>query len=225
MTAAPVFKPDDFVADANTLHPALRMYLCESRVLGTMLKHPLVCQVPFYSSNFANQQFERKLEIVQEHLRKREYHMALHIYERYHRLPQVYQWFRAGKLNLPMLRRLLKFAWPDTEDPPYEDCLEMFLTAGYTSDTRKKLKGVLTLYRGDSKRRHNMEWSLQRKTAEWFARRWWCKTPWVATTQIDASSVLAYFVGRGEAEVIVHPKTLGKVKYERILPLPANQLR
>lgn len=214
----PQWTPEDFSTDVSKLLPELRDHIYPNARLGPMLKHPLVCQVPFYSSKFANTQYEYKAAKVAELMKKRQFDHVLFIYERYSRLPVLYEWFREGFLRLPMLRQCLRYAWPDTEDPPYEQALEMFLTAGYTSDTRKKLKGMLTLYRGDSRKRHNMEWSLKRETAEWFARRFSCKTPWLATTQVDASEALAYFTCRGEEEVIVPPMVLKHVTYERLKP-------
>jgi hypothetical protein len=220
MTAAvlPEWNAETFSTDRNKLHPDLRDHIYPNSKLGPILKHPLVVQVPFYSAQFANQMYEAKLPRVQEYVKKRQFTSALCIYERFCRLNLVYEWFRAGRLNITNLRKCLRYAWPDTEDPPYEQALEMFETAGYTSDTKKKLKGTLTLYRGDSRKRHNMEWSLERKTAEWFARRWHCKTPWLAITTVDASQALAYFTCRNEEEVIVNPRSLQKVKYERLKP-------
>jgi hypothetical protein len=217
----PTLDPNDFIPDPALLRPELRMWLFRSSRIGLMLKHPLVCQVPFYAAPLANKQYEYVLPIVQDLEKKKEFLNTLSVfYQRYHRLPKLYEWFRDGRLNVTRLRKLLAFAWPDTEDPPYADCLEMFETAGFTTDTRKRLpKGMLTLYRGDTKRRYNMEWSLQRQTAEWFARRWNPKTSWVATTQVPRDAALAYFVGRGEAEVIVNPASITKVSYEK-LPAP-----
>lgn len=209
-----------FNPDPAALVPALQGHVYEGTMRGPILKHPLVVQVPFYSADFANAMYSQKIKLVNKLIAKREYAHAIQIYERFCRLGTVYDWFRDGRLKAPMLRKLLKFAWPDTEDPPYEQALEMFLTAGYTSDNRKKLKGKLTLYRGDTAKRHNMEWSLSRKTAEWFARRWNPKTSWLATTEIDVSSgaVLAYFTGRGEEEVIVWPQLIKHVTYEKLAP-------
>jgi hypothetical protein len=217
-TALPQWTEETFSTDRNKLIPELRDHIYPNARFGPMLRHPLVVQVPFYSAQFANDMYQAKLPRVQEYEKKRQFAEALCIYERFCRLNKVFEWFRAGRLNTAKLRQCLRYAWPDTEDPPYADALEMFESAGYTSDTRKKLKGILTLYRGDSRKRHNMEWSLQRKTAEWFARRWYCKTPWVATTQIDADQALAYFTCRGEEEVIVNPRALTSVTYERIKP-------
>jgi hypothetical protein len=218
MTAAMRWTAEDFIADEKLLVPALQGHIYPNERLGAVLKHPFVCQVPFYSSKFANTQYEYKAAKVAELMKKRQFDHVLFIYERYSRLPVLYEWFREGFLRLPMLRKCLRFAWPDTEDPPYADALEMFMTAGYTSDTRKKLTGMLTLYRGDSCKRHNMEWSLQRSTAEWFARRYSCKTPWLAITQVDASNALAYFTCRGEAEVIIPPTVIEKVDYVKLKP-------
>ena len=202
--------------DPKALLPVLQPHVYRSRTFGHMLKHPLVVQVPLYSADMANKIYTRKVELVEGLLAKGEYDHALQIYERFCRLTMLHEWFTEGRLKLPMLRKCLRFAWTDTEDPPYEEALEMFIAAGYTSDKHRRLKGTLTLYRGDSTERYNMEWSLSRKTAEWFARRFDCKTPVLAITEIDASKALAYLTNRGEEEVIVNPADIGDVKFVRL---------
>lgn len=204
--------------DPKKLVPELRRCIEHSEVLGPCLKHWLVVQVPFWSATRANELLRLKTERVLQALDDKDHMQVLSVWvERHARLMTLYHWHREGRLrNVAELRRLLAFAWPDTEDPPYREALEMFRHAGYTSDRPKKDKptGVLTLYRGDSEHRYNIEWSLSRDVAVWFARRYSCPTPVVAKTYVDSRFILGYFAGRQEQEVIVDPDRIKEVTYE-----------
>ena len=52
-----------------------------------------------------------------------------------------------------------------------------------------------------------MSWTLEQKTAEWFAHRFG-EDGTVYEAQIPKQYIYALFNGRGEAEVIVDPKCL-----------------
>lgn len=61
-------------------------------------------------------------------------------------------------------------------------------------------------------------WTLDRSRAEWFARRY-PGNPQVATIEILKAEVLAYFSGRDEQEIVIHPATLdgiSDIKIEEI---------
>jgi len=72
---------------------------------------------------------------------------------------------------------------------------------------------------GESRRRtlrsryaRGLAWTLDRDKADWFARRWPGNEPRVYTAQIDAGRILGYFVGCNEAEVVVDPADLPRLR-------------
>ena len=73
------------------------------------------------------------------------------------------------------------------------------------------LPDPVTVYRGVTSYNANhirrMSWTLDRKTAEWFARRFG-ENGTIYQARISKNSVYAYFNRRNEAEIIVNPKSL-----------------
>jgi len=66
----------------------------------------------------------------------------------------------------------------------------------------------LTVYRGFRRPGKHLapSWTLDRARAEWFARRPLDRNKgYVATTTVAKSSVMAYFTGRGEQEIVLEP--------------------
>jgi len=79
---------------------------------------------------------------------------------------------------------------------------------------RKKFNAMpelLTIYRGFSLEgaEFGWSWTLDRKMAEWFARRYTGK-PKVATLTISKGAVLAYIGQRKESEIVIHPDYIGE---------------
>ena len=74
-----------------------------------------------------------------------------------------------------------------------------------------ELDEVVTVYRGvtpyNEENIRALSWTLDRKTAEWFAGRFG-ESGTVYEAQISKAHIHAVFLGRGESEVIVDPKHL-----------------
>ncbi len=74
-----------------------------------------------------------------------------------------------------------------------------------------ELDDIITIYRGvtpyNAKNVRALSWTTDIKKAEWFANRFG-QSGTVYKTQISKAKVLAYFMGRGESEIIVNPKEL-----------------
>ena len=87
----------------------------------------------------------------------------------------------------------------------------------------QSLGDPVTVYRGvasaDKGNVKALSWTLDRKTAEWFAHRFG-KDGTVYTAQIKKDDICAYFSGRKESEVIVNPDRL-----EKIMVAPRQQIR
>ncbi len=86
----------------------------------------------------------------------------------------------------------------------------------------QELEDPVTIYRGvtsyNAKNIRALSWTLDRKTAEWFAHRFG-EEGTVYEAQIQKSHILAFFGGRNEAEVIVDPKHL-----EQIMEAPEPEM-
>lgn len=132
----------------------------------------------------------------------------------------------ADRLSRRELRRVLRENWDrcDAHRPFREDFLELFRRAGYVSDTRRKPRGVLTIYRGNLSHGQppaGLSWTLSVDVARWFAQ--YCATsgranylgmgleggdPTIWRAKINAEDILGYFIGRKEREVVVDPATI-----------------
>ena len=83
------------------------------------------------------------------------------------------------------------------------------------------LEDTVTVYRGvtpyNAKNIRALSWTLDRKTADWFAHRFG-EEGTVYEAQIRKEHILALFTGRNESEVIVDPRHL-----EQIMESPEPQ--
>jgi len=208
--------------DTSKLHPDLKPFLSTNDApFPVVLKHPLVFSVPFFSYIAANRMYEEKTKKLAEFLDAKQFDSAIWLYERPYRIDILYDWyFTEKRIDLDALRQMLPGIWSDTEFPEQFGLKprRLFMEAGYCSDTDKKLTGTLTVYRGDASKTTGIEWSLSKKTATWFAKRFGCKTPVLATGQADAKDVLAYITNRKEEEVIILPENVQNVKYTKLTP-------
>lgn len=123
---------------------------------------------------------------------------------------------------------LLADAWMRSENPNNDanlskgELVAMFKAADQTclmeASELNELHGLddtVTVYRGvtpyNGKNIRALSWTLEPRTAEWFANRFGEEgTVYEAT--IDKSHILALFNGRNEAEVIVDPKYLRDIE-------------
>ena len=77
----------------------------------------------------------------------------------------------------------------------------------------KELPDEITVYRGVNSvgRILSLSWTTDLETAKWFAKRW-TKDGKVCKGKIKKEYVLAYFLGRGESEVIIEFNKLTDVE-------------
>jgi len=79
------------------------------------------------------------------------------------------------------------------------------------------LPDSLTIYRGfrEDGGEYGWSWTLDKVKAEWFARRS-AGVPMVASATIPKRVALAYFGGRNEAEIVMHPDQYANVTIEAL---------
>ncbi len=79
----------------------------------------------------------------------------------------------------------------------------------------ERLRDRVTIYRGvisyNEKSAKGLSWTLSQEKAEWFAHRFG-EEGTVYKAEIDKAHILAYFGGRGEAEIVVEPKYLENIQ-------------
>lgn len=198
---------------------------------------PMVVQHPFASSGFMlfpGDEFPIDITKNAENLNRwREYMSGLidkadNAYQIFIMLNKTYglTFLKYAKQYLSMkdLSEILADAWIQSENPNMDanvtksELAAMFKQADkaalMTNEERKRLSEMddtITIYRGvtpyNAKNVRALSWTTDIKKAEWFANRFG-QSGTVYKTQISKAKVLAYFMGRGESEIIVNPKEL-----------------
>lgn len=192
---------------------------------------------------------KRKLEGVDRAMRRQDYWAVVMMWtERPFRLEKFWQLVADGHLlfHTSSYNHLLADVWVDCESPHVnrDIWVAAFLGADRYGtltmeerEARKALPTTLTVYRGTTKdeasgtdpwrdAQYGLSWTLSRKTAEWFARRWSThreSEPAVLESTIERHRVFGPFDGRGEAEIVVpYAKYLSPVAVD-ILEDPSCQ--
>ena len=132
--------------------------------------------------------------------------------------------FAEPHLSKEEFSKLLGDAWVRSENPNDDpnftkrDLIAMFKRADkqalMTEEDYKQWQGLdetITVYRGvtshNAKNIKALSWTLDRQTADWFARRFE-EEGTVYEAQINKKDIYAYFGERCESEVVVDPKGL-----------------
>lgn len=208
---------DQLLADSREpLHDDLAQYLTEVTVLGPYVRHPLVFG-PASLPGALNRQLEQKRVLLAEAHASRDWKRVFWLYERPYRMSMLGSFYETGDITLDELRDVLPGVWIDTEFPHSFGALPrtLFTATGFLTDAPSvfaALPETLTIYRGS--RAHirpsarEISWTLARGCAEKFARRLGRRDGAVWRGDVKKSDVLAYFEGRGEAEVVVTPRRI-----------------
>lgn len=209
----------DDPTDWTKLHEDLKPFYEKKggKLKWPMLRSPLVYQVPFLSWKLANESYLAKKKAVSERLAQGNLAGACFFYERPYRLSIIYEWMHQGMNVKPFFAD----AWRDTElpdsvlaKPMYR---EMFLELGFLTDVEglkfADLPSHVTVYRGSQFRwRRGLAWSRSLQTAQFFANRFSRDGYKVWTTTVPKSAILAWLDGRGEQEVVLHPRKIKVVE-------------
>ena len=209
--------------NAPELHPDLATYLTE-RAGMTMLQHPLLYQVPYFPTlaGLMNRIYAQKQKRLHSLLDENRIYEAVWLHERPWRF-SVFE-FHADDLSDKDYWSLAGEVWTDSENI-WQNVgeWEEVLTADrplrrllMTKDERASLAGMnptLTIHRGTTATyvgSPSLSWTLNRKRAEWFARRNLREgaVPLVITAQVQKSEVVAYFSRRNEDEIVAHPTAI-----------------
>lgn len=217
---------------AEPLDEELEPYLDETGFLGTSLKHPLVCVVPFIPqlAYRANDQLARKKVALERAVKEQDWHTVIWLHER----PWRVQAFAgiSERLTNPEYWDVLGEVYVDTENFWQESRRWASLLRSrrpardrfMTKDEREelaKLPDTLTVYRGYHGRAKKLSWAwtLDHDRAVWFAQRLagvHGRPPTVATATVARDGVLALLTRRGEDEIVVAPSRVAVTKTEEV---------
>lgn len=203
--------------DWTKLDPELQIFY-ESEMTGTGwpgLRHPLVYQIPFMSWKLANEALKRKGEMMEKAIKEGKWSLVLYLYERPYRMSMLMRFWQQRSISIEQLRELLPEVWIDTEMPVqygYRELIRFFRRAGFMTDI-PGLQGPIEceVYRGcTAKHKKGISWTLDRKRAVRFAKRFASKEriPRLYRAIAPPEAILGIFNERGEQEVVVDPKLL-----------------
>ena len=208
------------------LHPDLKPWIVPMSFGGMMLKHPLGVQSlpPRRDDAQANERYRYKLAALEQAEQTGDWETYIWLHERPHRVEALQA--IASNLHGREYWEMVSHVWSDSENiwQHRRAWRKVWLSQEPERHTvmddeeREHLAGLpdgLTIYRGVHLRSamHGLSWTLDRTRAEWFAdyRRIKKRNPMLLQTMVSKSEVVAYFAGRSEQEIVVHPNVARKL--------------
>lgn len=208
----------------QTLDPELAV--CIQHEPAPNIRHPLVnfiCYSPEYDDQL-NEQLRAKKEAMERAVAQRDWERCIWLHERPWRIDALRK--LASGLSDEEYFRLLGRVWTDNESLwQYRRLLRGLLSPhGRSLEARRcmmeneelevvdSLPDQVVIYRGCGRgNRLGWSWTLDRKQAEWFALRFTMLDggrfgSLVLVGECQRSSVVAYFSGRNESEVVIDPR-------------------
>jgi hypothetical protein len=192
-----------------------------------MVKHPLVNAIalPMGGSWYhLNELYRRKSEAMNEAIAANNWTAILGLTERPWRVETLHG--LAESIPPEDLNRLVCDIWSDTEQEDYNASMMLDLLArtGFVTDAEElpevlRSEEEVTVYRGEGLTDGSLAngtgiaWSLERRVAEWFARRFQQDASVaILRARVRRADILAYITARSEAEVIIEPSNVYEVE-------------
>ena len=197
------------------LHPDLQPFVIEHPALGPYVHHPLVIGTALIPG-VLNHQYRQKVERLTDSQAWEPGYIWL--FEKPYRLEFFNAWYLSHRVSVEDLRQYLPDLWTSTEFPLGSDddgewLINLFREIGFYSDNGWAApKQPMPIFRGG--RQDGMSWTLDRRVATFFAKRFNPEQPLPLYSAIaPPESVLAVFMdARGESEVVVDPSLLTEVE-------------
>lgn len=219
---------------SEELHPDLQPWI-EDTTFGPGLKHPLVFSIPLFpgTNGMLNNSYEKKLEMLERYAAEKNWMGYVMAHERPYR---IYAFSKiAGDIeDDEKYWHVLGGIWTDSENiwQEEQDWIE------YLSDERPgrehlmdederkafaKLPDTIEIHRGYKlkERKLGMSWTTNKPQAEWFARRLIRagERAYVVSGTVPKDKAIAYFLGRGESEIVAFPEDITITKTTRVSAL------
>lgn len=209
--------------EPGKLHPELRPYADDAGAF-LLICHPL-CQELAMSGYCGgiNRTYRFLKRKYAEAERKGDYRRMIHLVQKPYKMqwlenlaPQMTDadyWMALGEAYIQQeffdqaeLRRLF------TVDRPGRELLMDNEERAFLQTLPERFE----IYRGYGTTLHGWSWTLERDKAIWFAQRFAGvqndEPPMLATGMVNKTSVVAYFAGRNESEIVVDPKKVKRIQ-------------
>lgn len=213
----------------------LQECVCEDADPFPMLAHPFVHTIYFpVEAGRYNKMYEQKLKALARYEHDGNWSgIIFGIVERPYRAE--YLWIYRNRMGDEQFWSLAGHVWIDSENiyqhlaawegifaddrPGRESMMDE-----EERDALANLPDTITVYRGTAavdQFGSGFSWTLDRKRAEWFGRRFAGvgdnrDKPWLIQGEIEKSKVIAHFLGRGEQEIVAWPHDVQITKKRRI---------
>jgi hypothetical protein len=223
----------DIMTTQEELDPELAAYREVNKQYGfDMIRHPLLYSIMHVDQMNAmvNKQLQMKREQLARARAAGDWNTFVYTYEKPYRITAFTH--VAYLMRDRQYWELLGSIWVNSENIYQEEDLwrEALSCDRYgrywmmEKEERDHLKGgylkTLQVYRGfhNDGREHGLSWTANPITAKWFARRHAQsgEVPRVATGTIDKKSVIAFFNGRSETEMVIFPENVRDVTIEEV---------
>lgn len=204
------------------LDPELEAWIDDTGSMGPMIKHPLVYDltgVQFPAP--ANERLKYKKAALAKAIEEKRWESAVFLHERPHRAHALWKIAveHGAEIDNETYWGLVGGVWVDSENiyqneeeweylfeserPGREHMMDEEEQAALAA-----LPDTLTVYRGCHRELNEdgLSWTLDRDRAAWFARRFADVTgadPIVHVGEVRKADVMAYFLGRNEAEIVL----------------------
>ena len=209
--------PDAFsklLKKKEDLDPELEKYLYKDARLGDMIKHPLVFSIMHSSvmNSIINRQLKQKKAALEQAVNSKNFESVIFLHEKPYRLNAFLDVMTS--MTDKEYWKLLGEVWTNSENVWQSlQTWKILFNSSRSGKNNimtaeelkvfKKLPNKVTAYRGYTpKNKNGLSYSLDKKTAEWFANRFH-ENGKVKTIEVPKSKIIAYFSGRNEEEVIV----------------------
>jgi hypothetical protein len=221
---------DRLLRTQEELCPELKASLFKNERLGMeYINHPFYCNLLHIPAEnaMANQALKEKRRIFDEAVKEGNWVLAIDlIIEKPFRVEYLLKY--QSKIPDDQYWELLRFVWSGVENLWQYKGLIHLLFKGRDKGTIREmfheddlpywdtLPGAITIYRGCTLRnKMGWSWTLSKKTAKWFANRFWQKRPRVYWAVVPKDSCICYINSRDEQEVIINPSLLTDIKEEK----------
>ena len=185
-----------------------------------------------------------KREAFRDLLNRRKWEQALFVVERPYRADALAELIE--ERGVRSLLSAIRYVWSDTESvfSNWQTWEYIWAQAEKTKRGKRRenliyvmdkperaffaaLPDKFIVYRGFKKEGGEVgySWTLDRSMGEWFARRYaYQGQPMLAKMEVNKSDVLAYFNGRKESEIVLHPIVVdfSAVTIKALLPARAE---
>lgn len=218
------------------LDPELKRYVFETEVLGPVLQHPLIYEVPYLEAMNAliNMRFKLKKQAVQQALAESNYSQYLTLHERPYRWEALNR--IAPKLKPDVLAQQFAWVWTDSENIWQNHHIIERLIARLRGHYRSimdegdlkrydELPNEFEAFRGCQQRNRNgISYTLNEGVARSFAVRLIQPRDeaLIVTARIKKEQVLFFTSARSEDEIVIKPGTPVTTVNQRVLALGAK---